>query len=135
MRKILFLITVGILAFSSSAGVYRSMQFTVSDGSVYAHDVNGLVIKFDGSNINVVNSANESLSLPASGVESMRFSEETADIRDVTGDIDGSVSVYNVGGIVVGNFDSADRAIESLGSGTYILSDSKGRTFKIFINK
>ena len=134
MKKFLiagFLTMTAAVAFAD----YNYLEFKYADGSVRSLQTDGLVIRIDGSELQVTNSESESLQVNASLLASMQFvNEATGKVSNLTSSA-APVEIYNLNGVRIGNYDSADQALQTLPQGVYVIKKANGETVKLIVNK
>lgn len=134
MKKFL-LSTLVIMASLNAWADYNFMVFNYSNGEAVAIQADGLSITVEGNQLEITNSKGESLSIEASALASMQFTNtDPAGIKDILS-VGQEITVFNLEGICVGKFESIDHARNSLAQGIYIIKNLKGETVKLILGK
>lgn len=77
-----------------------------------------------------LSSANVNQSIPVDKIKSMRFTSHSAGINDIEASDSENSEYYNLSGIMVGKFKTAEDAKKTLPSGVYIVRNST-KTYKV----
>lgn len=130
MKKYLF---CGIMLIAAlNAGAYNVMQFTYSDGNVKTLAISGLTITVNEDNLEITNTAGETLNVSASDLKSMQFVDDPAGVASIS--IEGmAFEAYNLEGVYLGKFESLLAAKKSLPAGVYVMKNERGETIKIVV--
>lgn len=122
MKK-LFLFFVLCVAMMTHASTYNFLVFTNQVGVTTAFAVNNLILKVDGSDLQVTNDEG-TVKLILTELASMQFSaDKTATSVEGVLNADAPVQVYSVTGASLGIYGSMVEAAKSLQSGTYVISN------------
>lgn len=120
------------MAVHISAAGYQWLTFTFNDNSELAVAADDLQIAYSDNTL-VLTSPTVQQTLPLSTLRSMRFTRDASGVDQVAANsTDQAVTVYNLQGIKVGEFQSRDGARSQLPSGTYILKTNSACTKIIF---
>lgn len=122
------------MAFSAS-GVYKSMEFRLTDGSTCNIGAEGLVITVSDGKIIAINEAKETLELASSDLSSMQFSDTETEVDKIFDFSDTNLTVYHLNGVEAGHFTSIKDASENLPAGVYVVTNEDGETLKLKLGK
>lgn len=75
-------------------------------------------------------SATVNQSFPVDRIKSMKFTSQTTGIKDITANISDAAEYYNLSGLMIGKFRTAEEAKKVLPSGIYIVRNS-AKTYKV----
>ena len=121
--KNLFLLLALDLAMMAHASTYNYLVFTNQAGITTAFSVNNLILKVEGSDLQVTNDE-ETVNLVLTELTSMQFSKDktVTGVQDIL-NADSPVQVYSVTGSLLGIYNSMVEAAKSLQPGTYVISN------------
>lgn len=114
---------------------YNYLDFKYADGNVKSLKTEGLIIRIDGSELQVTNSVNESLTVNASLLTSMQLVNESAGVVSILSSSYGPIEIYNLNGISMGKYENANDATSLLPQGVYVIKKANGETIKLLVNK
>lgn len=121
MKNLFLLLALG-LAMMAHASTYNYLVFTNQAGITTAFSVNNLILKVEGSDLQVTNDE-ETVNLVLTELASMQFSKDktVTGVQDIL-NADTPVQVYSVTGSLLGVYNSMIEAAKSLQPGTYVIS-------------
>ena len=122
MKNLFLLLALG-LAMMAHASTYNYLVFTNQAGITTAFSVNNLILKVEGSDLQVTNDE-ETVNLVLTELASMQFSKDktVTGVQDIL-NADTPVQVYSVTGSLLGVYNSMIEVAKSLQPGTYVISN------------
>jgi hypothetical protein len=122
MKNLFLLLALG-LAMMAHASTYNYLVFTNQVGITTAFSVNNLILKVEGSDLQVTNDE-ETVNLVLTELTSMQFFKDKTitGVQDIL-NADSPVQVYSVTGSLLGIYNSMVEAAKSLQPGTYVISN------------
>ena len=122
MKNLFLLLALGF-AMMAHAGTYNYLVFTNQAGSTTAFSVSNLILRVNGSDLQVTNDEG-TVSMVLTELASMEFSaDKTATGIEGVLNADTLVQVYSVTGASLGTYSSMVEAAKSLQAGTYVISN------------
>lgn len=132
MKKLVLVLFL-LLGIQSKAAEYSYMVFVSSDASETSMAVSNLSFSVSGTTLTVTNTAT-SKTFMLSNLSKMYFSTSANGISCLfASSSNGSVTVFNLAGIQIGEFSDYSSLIKSLQKGVYIIK--QGRETNIVLNK
>ncbi len=110
---------------------YPYLTFQNADGTEQSVSVEELKITYADGQLWVVEKG-VTQKLDAAQLSKMYFATETSSIESLSKDNDGRVEIYNLFGVFLGNYDSAQQAVSALEKGVYVMK-SASETYKIIV--
>ena len=139
MKKLSFLLFMTMVlilpASLAHGGKYNSLRFNSDSGEIYTVATNNLEILVDGESLSF---SNIDLIIPLSSLVSMEFTDfddNPAGIDSAIPNSESAVTVFNMGGVIIGSFESYSQALSSLNQGVYVIKDANGNSLKVRVGK
>jgi hypothetical protein len=132
MKKFLTIMAALLVALGMQAYDYPYLSFQTSEGTVQSVSVNELIITFSNGQL-VLTNAEGTESFTLSDLSKMYFSQsnETAGIAGTDTDNE-EISVFTIGGLHMGTFQSVSEAKASMKPGIYVMK-TKSKTLKTIV--
>jgi len=133
MKKILTIMAALLIALSLQAYDYPYLSFQTSEGTVQSVSVNELIITFSNGQL-VLTNTDGSQTFSLSDLSYMFFSKEqnTTGVTRIEDVSNQTVEVFTLNGLVIGRFESLQKAKAELKPGLYLIK-SNGKTQKVVI--
>lgn len=130
MRRVLTIMTAVVFCILTQAADYNFLIIETNDGTAYSLTATGQTITF--ANGNLVSS--DGTTIPLAALSKMYFSE-TSGVREINSTTieDGTLTVYTTTGALVGRFDNATAAKNSLRKGMYVMKQQNGVSIKMAV--
>ena len=133
MKKFLTIMAALLIALSLQAYDYPYLSFQTSEGTVQSVSVNELIITFSNGQL-VLTNTDGSQTFSLSDLSYMFFSKEqnTTGVTRFEDVSNQTVEVFTLNGLVIGRFESLQKAKAELKPGLYLIK-SNGKTQKVVI--
>lgn len=133
MKKFLTIMAALLIAISMQAYDYPYLSFQTSEGTVQSVSVNELIITFSNGQL-VLTNTDGSQTFSLSDLSYMFFSKEqnTTGVTRIEDVSNQAVEVFTLNGLVIGRFESLQKAKAELKPGLYFIK-SNGKTQKVVI--
>jgi len=133
MKKILTIMAALLIALSLQAYDYPYLSFQTTEGTVQSVSVNELIITFSNGQL-VLTNTDGSQTFSLSDLSYMFFSKEqnTTGVTRIEDVSNQTVEVFTLNGLVIGRFESLQKAKAELKPGLYLIK-SNGKTQKVVI--
>lgn len=133
MKKFLTIMAALLIALSLQAYDYPYLSFQTSEGTVQSVSVNELIITFSNGQL-VLTNTDGSQTFSLSDLSYMFFSKEqnTTGVTRIEDVSNQTVEVFTLNGLVIGRFESLQKAKAELKPGLYLIK-SNGKTQKVVI--
>ena len=133
MKKFLTIMAALLIAISMQAYDYPYLSFQTSEGTVQSVSVNELIITFSNGQL-VLTNTDGSQTFSLSDLSYMFFSKEqnTTGVTRIEDVSNQTVEVFTLNGLVIGRFESLQKAKAELKPGLYLIK-SNGKTQKVVI--
>lgn len=113
----------------ATAADYPWLTFRMTDDSEISVSSDNLDMNYK-EGVLYLTSATVNQSFPVDRIKSMKFTSQAAGIKDITANISEAAEYYNLSGLMVGKFETAEKAKKNLPSGIYIVRNS-AKTYKV----
>lgn len=126
MKKIALFIVSVVYAFVLQAADYPYLVFTNTAGSTTVLNVSNLTLRVNGSSLEV-NNADGNTSFTLTDLANMQFSKDGSTVTAIDNVLvaDKAVEVYSLLGMRLGSYENLMKAVTTLKSGVYVISDGK----------
>lgn len=117
-------------ALTANAGTYDYLTFENTDGKQVSMSVNGLKMRIADGNLVAANGEG-TMTFALADLSKMLFTE-TSGIADNVMSDSKAVTVYNLSGVKIGEYQNADSAQKALDKGVYVVKASE-KTYKMTV--
>lgn len=126
MKKISLLVVMVVCALVAWATDYPFLVFTNTSGTTTVISVSSLTMTVSGSSLQVTN-AEGTETFTLTELRNMQFSTngDTITALENALDADKTVDVFSVTGVRLGSYENLIKAVTTLKSGVYVISDGK----------
>lgn len=133
MKKFLIIMAALLISISMQAYDYPYLSFQTSEGTVQSVSVNELIITFSNGQL-VLTNTDGSQTFSLSDLSYMFFSKEqnTTGVTRIEDVSNQTVEVFTLNGLVIGRFESLQKAKAELKPGLYLIK-SNGKTQKVVV--
>ena len=130
MRRVLTIMAAVAFCMLTHAADYKYLVIETNDGTAYSLTAIGQTITFPNGNL----VSSDGTTIPLTALSKMYFSE-TSGISEMnsTSAAEGSVTVYTTTGALIGMFDNAAAAKNTLRKGVYVMKSSNGVSTKMAV--
>lgn len=126
MKKIALFIVSVVYAFVLQAADYPYLVFTNTAGSTTLLSVSNMTLNAIGTTLDVSN-ADGTTSFTLTDLANMQFSKDGSTVTAVENvlDADKAIEVFSLSGMRLGSYENLMKAVTTLKSGVYVISDGK----------
>lgn len=130
MRHLYFSLAFLAVAFTSNAANYDYLTFQNTDGNQVSMSVNGLKMQIADGNL-VATNGEGTMTFALSNLSKMLFTETSGIADNIISDSK-AVTVYNLSGVKIGEYQNVASAQKALDKGVYVVKEND-KTYKMTV--
>lgn len=130
MRHLYFSLAFLAVAFTSNAANYDYLTFQNTDGNQVSMSVNGLKMQIADGNL-VATNGEGTMTFALSNLSKMLFTETSGIADNIISDSK-AVTVYNLSGVKIGEYQNVASVQKALDKGVYVVKEND-KTYKMTV--